>query len=176
MNQLMAARGWRAAWSSLAVYPTASFLLAPFTEALFLALTLGVFAAANGRRWLLAGVLGSLASLTRGPGLLTAAALAWVVRRQRQEPSETAPLQIARRLLVAAGLMLPIGGVLSQYFRLEVVDPLRGLAYALIQFVQAHARDWSSRQRQQVRSAIVLASRLALLLLGGGYSLWWFIG
>src|SRR5437870_921220 len=68
---------------ALAVYPTAFFLLAPFTESLFLALTMAAFVAADARRWWLAGVLGAMASLTRGPGIVTTAALAWMAWQQR---------------------------------------------------------------------------------------------
>ncbi len=73
-----------ARWSvlALAVYPTAFFLIAPFTEALFMALTLGAFLLAYERRWLAAGALGALAALTRGLGLWAVFGLAWIAWRQ----------------------------------------------------------------------------------------------
>jgi Gpi18-like mannosyltransferase len=66
-----------AKWSVLvlATFPTSLFHVEPFTESLYLALTLGVFLAVGSRRWGYAGVLGFLASLVRGPGLLTPLAL-----------------------------------------------------------------------------------------------------
>jgi 4-amino-4-deoxy-L-arabinose transferase-like glycosyltransferase len=69
-----------ATWSliALASYPTALFLIAPFTESLFLALTMGAFIAAYQGRWWLTGLLGFLASLTRGPGMLTIFAFSWI--------------------------------------------------------------------------------------------------
>lgn len=145
-----------ARWSvlALALYPTSFFLLAPFTEALFLALTLGAFLAADGRRWWLAGVLGSLASLARGPGVLTVFALAWVAWEEwraatpRPGLGRSAYLAGALALPVAGGLSFlawrsvvgfaPVATVLRTYSGLEMVDPLRGLIYALGQFLAVH--------------------------------------
>jgi hypothetical protein len=54
----------------LAVFPTAFFLYAPYTESLFLALSIGCLYAARRSAWLLAGYLGAMAALTRSTGLL----------------------------------------------------------------------------------------------------------
>jgi hypothetical protein len=59
----------------LCVLPTAFFLFAPYTESLFLALSVGCVYAARRRAWLLAGALGALASATRSTGVLLAVAL-----------------------------------------------------------------------------------------------------
>lgn len=56
----------------LAVAPMGFFLLAPYTEALFLLLALGVFWCARHQRWLPAGLLGALASGTRSVGFVLA--------------------------------------------------------------------------------------------------------
>jgi hypothetical protein len=58
------------------VFPTGFFLFAPYTESLFLALTVGCLYAARRRRWLVAGGLGVLAAATRSPGVLLVGALA----------------------------------------------------------------------------------------------------
>jgi Dolichyl-phosphate-mannose-protein mannosyltransferase len=146
----------RSAVFTLAVYPTAFFLLAPFTESLFLALTLGAFVTAGARRWWLAGLLGALASLTRGPGILTAVALACIAWRQRPLWRETVFSLPRPPMAVVAGLLLPVAGgaafvvwraavgfpslgsALSQYSGVEFIDPLRGLAFAILQFVRVH--------------------------------------
>ncbi|MGO8947899.1 MAG: mannosyltransferase family protein [Ktedonobacterales bacterium] len=54
----------------LAIFPYSLFLAAAYTEALFLALSLGVFLALRGHHWKLAGVLAALATLTRPVGIL----------------------------------------------------------------------------------------------------------
>ncbi len=64
----------RAAWFVL-IFPTAYFLHIGFTESLFLALVLGSFLAARTRHWLVAGLLGGLAALTRINGLVLLLAL-----------------------------------------------------------------------------------------------------
>jgi hypothetical protein len=141
---------------AMAVYPTAFFLLAPFTESVFIGLTLATFVAAGARRWWLAGLVGALASLARGPGILTAAAIAWIAWTQRPEWRGTGIRSVIPPVPVLAGVILPVaagagfvlwraaagfppmGSVLLQYSHLELIDPLRGLALAVIQFVQVH--------------------------------------
>jgi mannosyltransferase PIG-V len=54
----------------VALFPTAFFFSAVYTEALFLALSVGAVYAARRSHWALAGVLGGLAALTRLPGVL----------------------------------------------------------------------------------------------------------
>lgn len=56
----------------LAVFPTAFYLFAPYSESLFLWLAISSFAAMRARRWWLAGALGCLATLTRSAGVLLA--------------------------------------------------------------------------------------------------------
>lgn len=64
----------RAAWFLL-IFPTAYFLHIGYTESLFLALVLGSLLAARTRHWLVAGLLGGLAALTRINGLVLLLAL-----------------------------------------------------------------------------------------------------
>jgi hypothetical protein len=54
----------------LGFFPSAFFLFAAYTDALFLAFALGAWLAARGGKWLLAGLLGGLAALTRLQGAL----------------------------------------------------------------------------------------------------------
>jgi hypothetical protein len=67
----------RAAILFLAVFPSAFFFFAAYTDSLFLAFVLGAWLAARRGRWLLAGLLGGLATLTRLQGALLTAVLAW---------------------------------------------------------------------------------------------------
>ena len=169
-----------ARWSiaALALYPTAFFLIAPFTESLFLALTLPAFLAAGARRWWLAGALGALASLVRGPGVLTALALACIAWRHRPPGRLTTLAGIQSQIAPLAGILLPLAGggvfilwraavgfpsvasVLSQYSGVEFIDPLRGLGLAVIQFVRV--RDLPTTL--DVASALLFAGVLAAML------------
>src|ERR687890_1623004 len=67
----------RAAVFYLLIFPTAYFLHIGYNESLFIALALGAFLAARGRRWWAAGLLGGLAALTRVNGVLLLPALAF---------------------------------------------------------------------------------------------------
>lgn len=53
----------------LSIFPTAYFLSAVYTEALFLALVISAFYYSQRDKWLLTGLLGSMASLTRIIGI-----------------------------------------------------------------------------------------------------------
>jgi hypothetical protein len=71
---------------TLAFFPTALFLNAVYTEALYLALTTGSFWAAYVRRdLLLAGLIGALAAATRNFGVLLVIPLGYEWMRNRQE-------------------------------------------------------------------------------------------
>jgi hypothetical protein len=59
----------------LFIFPTSYFLHIGYTESLFLTLALGCVLAARTGRWLMAGVLGALACLTRATGLILVPAL-----------------------------------------------------------------------------------------------------
>lgn len=76
------------AWAVLAwlLAPTAVFLAAPYTEALFLALALPAWLAAKRQQWWLAGLLAALATGVRISGLFLAAALvvAWLTGPRRR--------------------------------------------------------------------------------------------
>ena len=72
----------------LFIFPTSYFLHIGYTESLFLMLALGCVLAARTERWVLAGLLGALACLTRGNGLVLVPALLieaghqyWTTRR-----------------------------------------------------------------------------------------------
>ncbi|MBV8688513.1 MAG: hypothetical protein JOZ59_00270 [Candidatus Eremiobacteraeota bacterium] len=56
----------------ISIFPTAIFFSAVYTESLFFALTVASFYYIRERKWLLAGVIGMLAALTRAEGVLLA--------------------------------------------------------------------------------------------------------
>jgi len=59
----------------LAIFPTAFFFLAPYSESLFLLLSVSAFWFAREDRWWLAALAGVLAALTRSAGIVLAPAL-----------------------------------------------------------------------------------------------------
>lgn len=143
-----------AQWSVLALasYPTALFLVAPFTESLFLALTIGAFLASYQQRWWLAGLLGFLASLTRGPGMLSALPIA-ITAFQHWRTTST-PFSGRRITSIGVALILPVAGglafilwrdlagfppvveTLRQYSGLEITNPVSGLLAAITQWLR----------------------------------------
>ena len=89
------------------VFPTSFFGGMVYTEALFLMLLLGSFYAARKDKWLVAGILGGLASYTRLIGVFIFPALVWEWwqgRRMRGEKWEVEKL--AETLLVPLGLLV----------------------------------------------------------------------
>lgn len=101
-ERLYDARTARASTLALAFFPTAFFLNAVYTEALFLALTTGSIWAAYVRRdFLLAGILGGLAAATRNLGLFLLIPLFIEWGRNRREVGGRG---LAALTLVPAGL------------------------------------------------------------------------
>ena len=93
----------RATTLAFAFFPTAFFLNAFYTEALFVAFAVGSFWAAYVRRdLLLAGILGALAAATRNTGILLLIPLGYEWIRNRQEFGWRGVLEMA---LVPVGLL-----------------------------------------------------------------------
>lgn len=107
----------RAATLCLAFFPTAFFLNAVYTEALFLALTAGtVWAALVRRDFLLAGLFGALAAATRNVGVLLLVPLFFEWARHRRELGPRGALGMA---LVPSGL-----AAYAAYLGARFDDPL----------------------------------------------------
>jgi Mannosyltransferase (PIG-V) len=116
-EKLHDARAARAATLCLAFFPTAFFLNAVYTEALFLALTAGTFWAALVRRdFLVAGLLGALAAATRNVGVLLLVPLFFEWARHRRGLGWRGILGMA---LVPAGLVAYVA-----YLGARFGDPL----------------------------------------------------
>ncbi len=135
---------------SLAVYPTAVFLVAPYTESLFLALTLAALFLAYRGRWWLAALPALLASLTRGPGLASAlplAILAWKEWTSAPRPSRHRIVSALAAVAapVVGGLVYlawrstagfpSMADTLRQYTGTTFVDPVTGLLVAIRQWL-----------------------------------------
>ncbi|MDQ6622073.1 MAG: hypothetical protein M3Y86_01125, partial [Verrucomicrobiota bacterium] len=90
-------------------FPTTLFFSAVFTESMFLLTAVAAFYYARKERWLLAGLCGALATLTRSPGILLCLPLALEYLAQRKfDWRKIRPDLLALALIPAAlaGLML----------------------------------------------------------------------
>lgn len=103
----------------IALAPTAFFLVAPFTEGLFLALSAGAILAARRRRLLLAGCVAAAAAVCRAQGVILAlplaveAASAWRERRAAGERADVVRSVLAVVLPVVAAAAFSAGMVAS---------------------------------------------------------------
>lgn len=107
----------------LFIFPTSHFLHIPYTESLFLALTVSCFLAARKKNWFIVGILGALACLTRINGLILLPALVFEMWAEYRETR-----QINRKWLFV--MLIPIG--FSGYLALNYFvsgDPLMFLTY-----------------------------------------------
>jgi hypothetical protein len=97
----------------LAAFPTAFYLMAGYTEPIFLALTLGAFLAAFDQRWWLAGGLAFLASLARLQGIALCLPLAWIAyiqcRPQRWTDWRTMLARVPTAVGAALGTLSYVG-------------------------------------------------------------------
>jgi hypothetical protein len=140
-ENLYGVRAARASTLALAFFPTAFFLNAVYTEALFLALTAGAVWAARVRgNLLLAGVFGALAAATRNLGVLLLIPLffEWMRRRRRLGFRGLAGLVLVPAGLVAYAVFLrqrfgdPLVFARQQnaYWERELTGPLTTLGRA----------------------------------------------
>jgi hypothetical protein len=111
----------------LAVYPMALFLLAVYTESLFLAVTVAAFYHARRGEWTAAGLAALLAGVTRPNGMLLAFPLAYEAWRQLgsgpRRIRAAFPRPLAGRLLAVAAA--PVGLLVwSAYLARLTGDPL----------------------------------------------------
>jgi hypothetical protein len=91
-----------------AAFPTAFFLLAPYSESLFLLLSVLTFREARHHRWGRVALFGSLAALTRSVGVLLIPAMLVEAVRGRSERRRLAP-RLAGAAAVALGPLLWFG-------------------------------------------------------------------
>jgi hypothetical protein len=90
----------------LAIFPTSFFFQTVYSESLFLALTIGCLYAARRREFMLAGLLGALATLTRSAGLLLLIPLFMMYFHDRDWNWRRTGSDILYLLLVPLGLLV----------------------------------------------------------------------
>jgi hypothetical protein len=118
----------------LALFPVGFFLMAPYTESLFILLAIGSIWAARQDRFVVAGVLGLLASLTRLTGWILIVPLVYEFwdRYLGYGSSKIEPSSWYRRNIIA-GLMVflpPLGLVLFMLYRWLIGLPSLPTMYA----------------------------------------------
>ncbi|MDQ2683162.1 MAG: glycosyltransferase family 39 protein [Chloroflexota bacterium] len=94
----------RTALWAIAIFPTAFFFSAVYTESPFLMLMVGALLAARVQRWWLAGAIGALAALTRSYGMFLVLPFAVLMWQQYGENIKRAPL---RALAIGLPLLGP---------------------------------------------------------------------
>lgn len=105
----------------LLVFPTSYYLGAVYSEATFLGLLFGAFLAARRRKWVIAGVLGAVASATRPVGIFLFPALVVEWWQQRATSAQN-------RVAVGSILLIPLGLLLYMwYLNANFDDPLKFL-------------------------------------------------
>ncbi len=107
----------RRAMLLLAIFPAALFLLAPFSEAVFLALGIWTIERARRGDWTTAAVLATLVGLSRPVGGLIALPLAWLAWRQLRSK----PMGADAVWPVIATLAAPVSGVAYALYTIRVV-------------------------------------------------------
>ena len=98
----------------LLVFPTTLFLIAVYSESLYLALSIGTFLAAIRGKWLTAGILCGLAMLTRSAGVALLVPLVLIAWQSTDR----------RRALLRAAVALPIAALWPAYLWIRFSDPL----------------------------------------------------
>jgi len=165
---------------AISFFPTAFFFFAPFTESLFLALSVWAMVGARERRWLLALVAAFLASLTRIQGLFLMLPLAWEAGMAWRESG----LRAGRRLgpidgrLVLSGVAAaaPLAGfgaflafslAVAGKTPLDTQDAWGGRNFHWPWDVAAASWNWAVEQRdplQLVNLASLIGFGLAILI------------
>lgn len=103
----------------LAIFPTAFFFQTIYSESLFLLLTIGCIYAARRNEYVIAGIAGALATLTRSPGLLLLVPLVIMYLRDRGWNWRKVNPDAVGLLLVPLGL-----GVWMLFLQLKFGDAL----------------------------------------------------
>jgi len=147
----------RTLWA-IALFPTALFFSAVYTESLFLMLAVGALLAARLGRWWLAGLVGLLAALTRSQGVLLLLPFAVLFLQQNR-------FDLRRWFPNAIGAALPALGPVIFGWHLERVvdDPKYPRAYRAFIDVQEQWNRYSAAPWETLRAAVSGSDRARAL-------------
>ncbi len=170
-----------AVWLFL-IFPTSYFLHIGYTESMFLALAMGTILAARKEQWMLAGLLGASAGLTRANGLLLIVPLVVEAAHRFSLTRRwnfgwlwlsAVPLGFAGYVAVianASGDPFAFLQIRQQYFNISIAPPWRGVIAAL---GQAQSASEMSGVQELIFILLGLAcSVVALFKLRPVYSSW----
>lgn len=136
----------------LFIFPTSYFLHIGYTESLFLMLAVGCVFAARTGRWLVAGLMGALACLTRANGLVLVPALLieaghqyWTTRRWNCQWLSVAvvPLGFSGYLLInyqAAGDPFAFLTIRQEFYHISLAPPWIGVTEAISSLTRSPAQ------------------------------------
>jgi hypothetical protein len=152
----------------IAIFPTAFFFLAPYTESPFLLLSVSAFWFARRDRWAMAALMGALAALTRSIGLVLVLGLAIeAIQRSREDGRPLLP-RLAASAAVAVGpaLYFLYWGVVHQ----DAMAPLKAqeawqrvFTFPLATLVQAGRYAWRYGTYWLIDALVVGVVLLAVL-------------
>jgi hypothetical protein len=157
----------------LALFPTSVFLIAPYSEALFLAGAIPAFHLARRGRWVLSGVPAAVAVATRFAGLFLLFGLALEFLRQRaagrpRARDAAAGLALgAVPLLAYAGFLAATKGSALRFF----ADQRLGWGRELTDPVSAFLSTWNTWAGAQYPSNWLFAWRLEIVAAMAGVAL-----
>lgn len=163
----------RRAVTYLAVFPTAVFLLAPYSEALFLAGAIPAFVLARRGRWLLAGVPAAVAVGARAAGMFLLVGLVAEFARQRdftpaRVRSALGGLALAFLPLVAYGAYLYSAKGSPLYF---FTDQRLGWGRQLTDPITSFLNTWNTWQRADYPTNWIFAWRMEIVAAAVGVAL-----
>jgi hypothetical protein len=153
----------------LAVFPAAFFLVAPYTEPLFLLLALVAFYSARRGRWVAAAIAAALAAATRSVGLLLVLPLAVEAVRQARSIPHRERLRRLTWSLACAGCALIGTAAYLAYWRTASGNWLAPF-HEQNHWLRQPSAPWNS-----VASATTLAFRYVGSYPGGYHELDWLI-
>lgn len=150
----------------IAIYPTGYFLFGPYTDAIYLCLSVATFLALKQRNWIVAGLLISLSSLARIQGIILLipyvieAMMAGHLAVRRIKPSVVIGFLLGGFGIVLLSLwryslqISPFQQSFESYSNIILVNPVTGMYLAIDQFIQT-------------RDLLVLSEITSILLFTG---------
>ncbi len=152
----------------LLAFPTSFFLASVYTESLFLALSIASFYAARKKRWVVAGILGGLASSTRFVGIFLFAA--FILEFLYQNGNKESVVSKMKGIAMHAWgvFLIPLALLLHMYYLHRTV----GDAFAFIHSQFAFGANRSSGEIVLLPQVLFRYANILLTLPISNYDFW----